>query len=142
MSGVCALAYVSTAVRRLNDAELEQLLRGARRFNASAGVGGALLYHDGSFFQYLEGDAPAVASAYRRVRASPLHTGIIELLHESMPRRHFEAWHMSFSHAPASMLLALSQARWQQARLDSGVGDNSGVQLLLAFWRRSGAADV
>ncbi len=136
MSALCSLAYVSSATRRLSDAELEALLQGARRFNAAAGVSGALLYHDGSFFQYLEGPHTAIAAAYQRVCASPLHSGIVELLHAPVAHRHFQAWHMGFSQASESLLLTLSQAHWDGARRHSRPLGNDGVQLLLNFWQR------
>jgi len=138
MSALCCLAYVSSAVHRLSDAELERLLRGARHFNAGAGVSGALLYHDGNFFQYLEGAPTAVAAVYRRVHASQLHHGIVELLHAAVAQRHFQGWHMGFSQPGASLMLALSQADWDGARRHGGPPGNHGVQLLLDFWQRSG----
>lgn len=137
MSELCALAYVSSAVRRMSDAELEALLRGARRFNAGADVSGVLLYHDGSFFQYLEGPPAAVAAAYDRVHVSPLHRGIFELLHAAAPQRHFHGWHMGFSQPGASLMLALSHADWVSAQRRIGPPSNGGVQLLLDFWQRS-----
>jgi hypothetical protein len=140
MRALRALVYVSSAMQRLSESDLEYLLRGARRFNASASLSGVLLYHDGSFFQYLEGDPRGVRQAYARIRASPLHEGIIELLHGTVPRRHFDDWHMGFSRANASMLLALSQARWQQVPIGSPADDNAGVHLLRDFWQRCGDA--
>jgi len=137
MSALCSLAYVSSAIRRLSDAELEGLLCGARRFNAGACVSGALLYHDGCFLQYLEGPPVAVAAAYDRVRASPLHHGIFELLHADVAQRHFQGWHMGFSEPSASLMLALSQADWVGTQRHGRAASNGGVQLLLDFWQRS-----
>lgn len=147
-STLWARVYVSSAVHRLPDTDLERLLRDARQFNAGAGVSGALLYHQGSFFQYLEGAPTDVDDAFRRVRASRLHHGIVELLHAPVAQRRFASWHMGFSHSSASLLLALSQAAWQSAyRCDSpadapavvGLADgNAGVRLLMDFWRRYG----
>jgi len=137
VSELCALAYVSSAVRRMSDAELEALLRGARRFNAGADVSGVLLYHDGSFFQYLEGPPAAVAAAYDRVHVSPLHRGIFELLHADVAQRHFQGWHMGFSEPSASLMLALSQADWVGTQRHGRAASNGGVQLLLDFWQRS-----
>ena len=49
-----SLSYVSSAVRKLDDHELLEVLRVARKNNERLGVTGMLLYHDGNFMQILE----------------------------------------------------------------------------------------
>lgn len=69
MPPLIAVACVSSATHDLSEAGLERLLDSARRYNEQALVTGALLSHDGSFFQYLEGPASAVDAACARIKA-------------------------------------------------------------------------
>ena len=136
MSTLMAVAYVSSAYARLTTAELEALLINARTHNAEKQVTGALLYHDGSFFQYLEGPPVGVENVYARIRDSGLHHGLIDLLRCEIPSRRFGAWHMGFAHVPRSFLLDLAQAAWLNV-LPSFANDTpeaEGVQMLLQFW--------
>ena len=135
---LAALAYASSATRPLSDAELEDLLARARRANQQFDVTGVLLYDDGSFLQYVEGPPHGVAAVYERVRRSPLHGGIIELIRGPIPSRIFSDWQMGFTRTPASGLLRLSNASWK-AQLKRGAAspvltDSEGFQLLLQFW--------
>lgn len=139
VSGLIAIAYVSTAVCRPMESELESLLADARSFNAKAGVTGALLLHEVTFFQYLEGPPEGVRSAYARVKAARMHEGIIELVDEPIAARHFPDWQMGFATAPQSLVLQLSQAQWRHTRATfEGQPDlPQGIDVLMAFWLRS-----
>ena len=137
MSTLKAVAYVSSACVPLTTAELEALLIDARTHNAVMHVTGALLYHDGSFFQYFEGPPVGVENVYARIRASRLHHRLVELLFCPTPSRQFGVWHMGFAPAPRTFLLELAQASWLNSL--PGLADNTseapGVQMLREFWR-------
>lgn len=138
-----ALAYTSSASGLLGDADLEALLEGARRANQEFDVTGVLLYDDGSFLQYLEGPPEGIAAVYERVRRSPLHSGIIELIRGPIPARVFSGWQMGFTRTPASAVLRLANASWKaQLRHDAAtpaLTDSEGFQLLRQFWDSSRA---
>jgi hypothetical protein len=139
MTPLSALAYVSSASAPMSEADLEALLASAREHNERVGVTGALLHHDGSFFQYVEGPADAVAEVYARVKVSSRHHGLIELFHRPVDRRLFDGWQMGFARAPRSLLLKLSQASWIGALTSATRSDPQavGVKLLLEFWRNA-----
>jgi Sensors of blue-light using FAD len=135
------IAYVSSALHPLSEAELEALLLDARRFNQHVAVTGVLLFHDGSFFQYFEGPPAGVEAVYARVKASRSHHMIIELHDAPIDERLFGQWLMGFTHAPASELLTLQNAQWRRASraLSRQTGALSpGAFLLQAFWRTCG----
>lgn len=135
-----SIVYVSTAVSRRSDQELESLLSDAREFNAQVGVTGVLLYSGGAFFQYLEGPMDGVAQAYERIRKSRSHHSIYELLNAPIKQRLFPQWFMGFSHVPASALLRLQNAEWHRMthQLEQARGDpNPGLALLQAYWREN-----
>jgi hypothetical protein len=136
MNDLVALAYVSTAVDLPTDADLEALLLSARERNERLDVTGALLVHDGTFFQILEGPAAAVDEVWRHIREARGHRGIITLMHRPVERRHFEAWQMGFAKAPRSTLLRLQQASWV-ASLAHSADDSVGMSLLLEFWHNA-----
>jgi hypothetical protein len=131
------VTYVSSAVGHLTDAELEGLLLSARRRNEEQQVTGALLYHDGSFFQYFEGPSAGVLEVYGHIQRSSLHRGIIELVRSQPRERQFPDWLMGFTRVPKSTILQLSNASWQSSvpALRGGALDSDGMELLLGFWR-------
>ena len=136
MTQLSALAYVSSATKLMSESELEALLVSARTENHRQGVTGALLYDNGSFFQYLEGGVPGVVTVYERIKASRQHHGIILLEHDVVDVRHFDDWRMGFARAPKSVMLSLSQSSWTRvaAKAKETRCSSAGLALLLDFW--------
>lgn len=95
---VYRLMYMSTAVRDMRDAELEEILKAARDFNQTQDISGMLLYSERQFVQYLEGTEFAVESLYKKIARDPRHTGVIRLFSGPYPRRIFPDWCMGFQH--------------------------------------------
>jgi hypothetical protein len=139
MPALIAVAYVSSATRRFASEELDALLLDARQFNAAAGVSGALLHQDGSFFQYFEGPEAGVEQVYSRIKSSRMHRGLIELVAAPVNQRHFSTWSMGFAEPVISELQSISQATWQaQRQVVSGQDAHApGLVLLLSFWQRA-----
>ena len=142
MPPLIAVAYVSSATRRFVSEELDALLMDARAFNATAGVSGALLHQDGSFFQYFEGPETGVEQVYSRIKRSLRHRGLIELVAAPVSQRYFSTWSMGFAEPVASELQSISQASWQAQRQAVSVHDAPapGLALLLSFWQRAQAS--
>ena len=90
------LAYLSSATNLPSLDDLRAILAQARRNNEAHGITGLLLYHDGNFFQVLEGPRDAVESCYGRILADPRHRGQILLLSNSAPARRFGDWSMAY----------------------------------------------
>lgn len=132
-----AVAYVSSASGLPDESHLEALLRAARARNLTEGVTGALLFHDGTFFQYFEGPPEGVQRVYQRILRSPLHHGLIELMRGPVPERAFGRWTMGFAQVPRSVMLQLSQADWDRdrRRFQHAAALPAGAQLLLDFWQ-------
>ncbi|HMR04639.1 MAG: BLUF domain-containing protein [Rhodoferax sp.] len=139
MPSFIAVAYVSSACRRFTAEALDALLVDARAFNATAGVSGALLHQDGSFFQYLEGPESGVAQAYSRVKRSRRHRGLIELVAAPVEQRHFSTWSMGFAEPAASELQSIAHATWRAEHRAACLHPepSPGLALLLAFWKRA-----
>lgn len=90
------LIYVSTATRPMDADGLAELLHKARTKNDEDDVTGMLLYHDGSFFQVLEGEPEAVRRVFRRVEQDPRHRMVTVLMEQEVERRAFADWSMAF----------------------------------------------
>ena len=139
MSELAALAYVSSAASDFTESDLEALLQTARDENARGELTGVLLYHDRTFFQYLEGPERELQTAYQRIKGSRKHHGIIQLFLKRIPQREFNGWRMGFAFAPRSLILQLSNIEWTEIVSTSAEKPERpvGMTLLLEFWRSS-----
>ncbi len=90
------LAYVSAATRVLSTADLEEILRGARRRNATRGITGILLYHEGSFLQVLEGPANIVDGVFATISDDARHGHVQLVSRRIVGERSFAEWQMGF----------------------------------------------
>ena len=131
-----AVAYVSTAARALEQADLDALLLDAREFNIKTLVTGALLYDAGVFFQYFEGPQAGMVEVYDRIKNAKTHEGLIELLNRAIDQRLFAEWHMGFSHAPGTVVQQLANAKWYESvkGLRKSGASSIGMDLLMDFW--------
>jgi acylphosphatase len=89
--------YCSTSASKdISAADLEGILEQSRRKNAGLGLTGMLLYRNGSFFQVLEGDRPAVESLFETIAADPRHRRVTKIVLEPIAERAFAAWTMGY----------------------------------------------
>lgn len=98
------LVYVSTATRPFKNAELAELLEKSRSNNAADDVTGMLLYHDGNFFQVLEGDYDAVTRVFRRVERDPRHQAVSVIYEDESDEPAFGEWSMAWCEVNESTL--------------------------------------
>ena len=77
------------------DAELANILRGARAKNAKLDITGALMLYDNWFAQVLEGPEHAVVGLFDRIKADKRHNGVEVLDQGVTPARTFERWAMA-----------------------------------------------
>ena len=124
-----AIAYVSAASWNLLDEELEHIVSESRRRNALNGVTGVLLYCDGNFMQYLEGEEDAVIETFTRIRASESHYQINELMNQPIHEREFCDWTMGLSRPTPEEFVELAAARWR-----GSAQTGPGASLLRTFW--------
>ena len=122
------IAYVSSASRDLLADDLEFIVRESRRFNEASGVTGVLLYCDGNFMQYFEGEDAAVAATWARIRASARHHHVSELMDQPIDEREFAGWGLGFAQATPDGLPDLAA----RTPIDDRCGP--GADLLKTFW--------
>lgn len=91
------LVYASKAAAPFGETELLDLLRRSRADNGRAGIGGLLLYMNGSFMQALEGERAQVMPLYDRIRQDRRHERVTTLIRFTMEARAFPDWSMAFT---------------------------------------------
>jgi hypothetical protein len=139
MEELQGLVYVSSAVAAVSDDQLVHLLTRARVRNIECQVTGLLLFDAGNFMQYIEGPPAGLDKVYDHIRKDPLHTGLIELCRETVPRRAFDGWAMAAKVFDVSTTGkgAFADSEQQQAlRLLADANGAAGI-LLRGFWQRS-----
>jgi len=91
------IVWISEATHPLTRADLLALLGRSRARNVGRGLTGLLLYHQGSFMQFMEGEEAAVLDTFEhRIVPSPLHRDVTLLLRQPVTERNFPDWSMGF----------------------------------------------
>lgn len=90
------LIYISGASVPFSQKELKALLRKARENNHEMNVSGILIFHEGAFFQVLEGPPEAVYTIYDRISQDQRHSEVQLLLKSEVEERSFPDWSMGF----------------------------------------------
>ena len=124
-----AIAYVSAASWNLLDEQVDRIVSESRRLNALNGITGVLLYCDGNFMQYLEGEEHVVRETFARVRANESHYQVNELMNQSIREREFPDWAMGFSRPEQDEFVELAVAHWRDS-----AWTGPGSTLLRSFW--------
>lgn len=88
------LAYLSSAAQLMNPGELGDVLETSRRNNARADITGLLCHYDGSFMQFLEGEADRVEALYARISRDRRHSQMLRVYTVDIPSRAFGDWSM------------------------------------------------
>lgn len=82
----------------------------SRRFNAQAGITGALYYSGPHFAQVLEGPREAVLPLIAAIVADTRHTEVTIVQEEMVPARTFADWAMAYVDGTADEIIRLSPA--------------------------------
>ncbi len=90
------LIYISSSTVLMSNDELVNLLKESRLNNEKIGITGMLLYKDGSFMQYIEGEKDTVINLYKKIVKDTRHTDPIRLLENDIEERNFSDWSMGF----------------------------------------------
>ena len=124
-----AIAYVSAASWNLLDEQVGRIVSESRRLNALNRITGVLLYCDGNFMQYFEGEEDAVIETFERIRACASHYQINVLMNQPILEREFADWSMGFSMPSPEEFVELAAARWKGT-----AQTGPGASLMRAFW--------
>ena len=72
------------------------MLEKARPYNSEQGITGCLLFHEGEFLQYLEGNQIRVLRLFDKIKNDPRHTDMELIIHGERPERWLKGWEMAF----------------------------------------------
>lgn len=72
-----------------------EILEQARRNNPSAGITGAMCMVNGSYFQYVEGEAVDIDRLSKKLSLDPRHKNFKMLAYERISERLFPGWSMA-----------------------------------------------
>jgi len=127
----------------MDPAQLESILAVARKNNLPASVTGLLLFHEGSFFQVLEGPKDAVSRIFSAIERDTRHSGVIVLETKTGNARAFPNWAMGYVKAhklapeQKANLVDLSNlvGRGEQAQLSSSPAVSVQINAFLSSFR-------
>lgn len=94
-----SVVYFSSAAAPMRAGDLDAILDVSQENNAAAGVTGLLCHYDGSFLQFLEGEAPAVQRTFDRIAQDVRHHAILKVHEAPIQTRAFAHWSMGLVHA-------------------------------------------
>lgn len=90
------LVYQSLASPNLDHDDIHALLKNARSYNALHAITGCLLFTEGVFLQYLEGNQLHVLSLFDRITEDKRHSDVKLLNHGQVEKREFRDWDMAY----------------------------------------------
>jgi len=132
------LVYISTATEPMEPRDLQKILRAARSYNSANLITGLLIFHEGRFFQVLEGEAEQVEKCYAHIQNDQRHENSILLSDDAIVARAFSHWWMSsrtlesLGHFQKKQFLELQAQAAQSEQMDL-TEDLKINALLLAF---------
>jgi hypothetical protein len=135
------LIYRSSAVERLPQSEMIELLKISRRKNEARELTGMLLYRDGTYLQFLEGKRRDIGELLDRLRKDPRHNAIRIIREGTLPERLFPEWSMAFKNLAG---LRSSHVPGYSERLQGHYVNDGGrdpEQLLVEMFREVMIAD-
>ena len=89
------LIYISTALKRIAEGEIDAILASSRKNNNLAKITGLLVYDGVRFLQALEGDKAAIETTFLRIKADPRHRAAVMLSLRETTNREFGSWDMA-----------------------------------------------
>ena len=90
------LIYRSVAKTSFKQSEIHKMLKKARLYNVQLGITGCLLYYEGEFIQYLEGNQIKVLELFDKIKKDKRHTDIELISYAERDSREFSNWEMAF----------------------------------------------
>jgi hypothetical protein len=90
------VAYSSKARHSFSEQDLDEMLATARIKNKALGLSGLLLYQDGVFLQFLEGQRHAVDDLLKTIEADARHESVRLIWRRVIETRDFADWQMGF----------------------------------------------
>lgn len=115
MPGLIQLIYISNSTQFDSEEKLAELLKVSRKNNSKNGLTGMLLYHDGQFFQVLEGKEEDVMATFEKIKRDIRHRACRKMAVIDIENREFRDWTMGYyKFQKSDTELALGYNRFMQ----------------------------
>ena len=90
------IIYISSAVKKMDDDDLLDILKTSRENNKKNDISGMLLYDNGSFIQVLEGEDSLVDNTFINIQNDERHNNVLVMQSRDLDSREFANWSMGF----------------------------------------------
>ena len=90
------VCYRSFAIEGITDEDIEQILQTSRRNNKELAVTGCLIFHNGVFFQLIEGPQNAILNLYEVIKKDERNFDVRTMWKGSKAKRDFNLWSLAF----------------------------------------------
>lgn len=130
------LSYVSQQSHSLTDAALEKMLSQARLKNEAAGITGMLIFYEGLFIQFIEGEEEKINSLFEKITADQRHNQILILDDGYSETRKFADWSMAFerlNHREVGKITGYKTLNKKDLFAEATNEDHPALQLLQSF---------
>lgn len=136
MDQLHSILYVSSATRLLTGSELQEVFTLAKGESLRLDITGLLLYYDGNFMEYIEGQEVNLHQAYHAIKRNISHHLITEIINVSVLQREFNDWSIVTqpSETPAWMDLQSFASSQQKNPSNSQESIGFSRRLLKMFW--------
>lgn len=101
------LCYISSQKSILREKDLIELLSESRKKYKENNITGLLLYFEGHFVEFLEGDKDTVQSIFKKTTSDKRHKSVFKITESITDQRKFTNWSMSFPSLNKSKLSKL-----------------------------------
>lgn len=91
------LVYRSIAIPTFKQIDVIELLDNARDNNSRDNITGCLLYYEGEFVQYLEGNQVKVLNLFDKIKVDKRHEDVTILAYGATDSREFKDWEMAYA---------------------------------------------
>lgn len=132
------LSYNSNAVSGIKVEDLKSIVAISKENNKKDNITGALVYHDGIFFQLIEGYKSDILKLYEAIKKDPRHTNVQLIYTGHKTKRTFKNWSMAYVTNPASGSETLMDGNFTYAKLDAVLDENTKSREVATdlLWRR------
>lgn len=90
------IIYVSKALEDISYSDLKRILQSSKKHNKDNDITGILIFRDGLFLQFLEGDKSKVFSTISRIITDQRHNHFKVISERFSAKRTFNSWPMAF----------------------------------------------
>ena len=131
------IIYISSAMKKMNDDDLLDILKTSRENNKKNDISGMLLYDNGSFIQVLEGEDSLVDNTFINIQNDERHSNVLVMQNRNVDFREFADWSMGFENiSNIDKTKIVGYTHFQSLLFDNKFSDSSLAKKILLQFKR------